>query len=390
MNPFTVSGRLTAGGMRSKTMKKCNSYFFLYIGFMFSVLLFLTLSCSSPDGHDTPDDPPPGDGPITAPENVTASRDGEKIIITWEKVDNADKYFVYRKDGQGDFLPVPGDGCEDVTYIDMSFPLDLVIQYAVASQTSNGDRSVLSPPSNTLSYMVQRISATAYERQDGIYLEWALHPEDPDNYKIYRYRAKNLPPEVIYTVTTNTYLDQSADPDGPEKDTPCFYKVTWEKTQTEYGTNVSHVFGIFGDTIDYGEPNNDLSTAKELTSGAPAVTAKLFSFSDGCDGVAADVDWYLYHGPATYEMIATVTIPADTPFSGDEVRFSWYFDGTQYPENILDTGENIQTFGDFGGAAGDIDLYCKIYAVVDSTLSKNGTYSISISDEFKKIKRSGS
>ena len=57
-------------------------------------------------------------------------------------------------------------------------------------------------------------------------------------------------------------------------------------------------------------------------------------------------------------------------------------------ENILLQGENTLTFSDFGQPPGDIDLFCKVYPVVDSTSSKNGTYSISISDEFKK-KRGG-
>ena len=76
--------------------------------------------------------PPPVE--LTAPEDVMVLRSGDYLRVTWEKVDIAQVYQVFRKLGDGTFTKIESSETAVEYWDDYNYPAENTIQYAVKSK----------------------------------------------------------------------------------------------------------------------------------------------------------------------------------------------------------------------------------------------------------------
>ncbi len=253
------------------------------------------------------------------------------------------------------------------------------------SHSGGGDSGTSSSSSSTSTggnnYKVDgSLKATVLTQANKITITWNA-VSGVTGYALYKYISKTDANPVRITVASNSYEDTTCTAGAPY-----FYKVACIKDTDEYPKTDYFAFGICYTSIDYYESYNDdisniINNPTDLFDpGNPPV---IYSVSDGAGNTIRDTDWYKYNGPQT-TVFARITLPADTAFDDGELTFKWYYNGSYSgaAQPIVKGITNEFSFSDFGGAAGDIDLYCEITISTPAGVNKIGSYQMDISTSF--------
>jgi hypothetical protein len=383
-------------------MKKMKKEF-IFIPLIFLLTIFLLFSCPSnpaAGGGGTPEKT------IQPPSLVTAdyANNGESIQVTWDAVPGITTYEVYKQENGNTFVPIvdmdTGNtiSVTGTTFYDGS---DKLVRYSVKS-ISGSILSALSPPSNWVSKYVQNTNASRFKfiSENKIELIWDKHP-NASSYMVYRSTTEDFTTSTVFNnISGTSYTDMNVpgDLNTPQLDTPYYYKVTWIRTSdnTEMGTGnaVKVSVGIYGISIDFGEPNDDwaLLPDDKKTTEFGGARPLIYTLENGYK----DVDWYKYYGPVeSFNII--INFKSDCLFNPDYVghtgslRFLWFtkFDnqfGIIRTSDEIDYNNKMYNFSflDFIGHENeikDIDGNTTVYfKIVPDISSANiiGDYSVTI------------
>jgi hypothetical protein len=341
--------------------------------FILFILVFFA-ACPSPNSGSI--------GPVLdPPKNVFAGFENNIPKVSWDAASDADQYLVYRKAGDGPFLPVENVG--STSFTDTSFPKDKKLQYAVQSR-QNDIFSNLSSPSNYISLYVQNVRATQLEYTDKIRVTWDIHPDPVVSFKVYRYLSKDgQNPQIYFDISDNYFEDTASN--GIQAGTPYFYRVSWVDGDGEHGKDGFYSLGVFNGLTDIGEPNNDVSEAKDLSFVSDikefSVDASIFSFSDGIGSSMSDTDWYVFKKTSgeSRTLFVTVNFPSGSQFNG-KLRLRFFHNG-QFEGSGAQTlyADNKPALFDL--AAGADTVYFVVDSNIPSTYSLIESYTITTSYE---------
>jgi fibronectin type 3 domain-containing protein len=357
---------------KENVMKINNPVFIILISIIFYLFCF---SCGGP-----------GATGAVAPSNVTASRNGEDIHVSWSSVAGADSYRVYRRENNGPFTGISGD-IPMTTYTDSACPKDAVIAYTVRS-VAGSKESLSAPASNSVAAWVQNINISKLYYADRISLSWDIHPEDPEEFRVYRYESgASIVPQKTYTGILNNFFDDVYDAASNPivEEDMYYYRVTWVDHGIEYGNDSPLEFGLYSSRIDENEPNETADNAVSLGLNLSASASIIYSYGTAVGSNDEDIDWYRYSGTAGEAFYVNVDIPADADskdFTPGElyIRF-FYNDAYIGPGQIVNPGSNVFLFDDFQGATGPVDVFFEIYTSVATIKDVIDQYEISVTDE---------
>ena len=338
------------------------------------MVLFLLSSCGG--GPASPSSP----GNLNPPADVNVVRDAGGLLVRWSGVAGAESYKLLRKDGAGDFLPVPDPNTlvQGTSWQDMDYPRDRVLQYKVISCGACKTPSPPSAPSNPVSEQVLDTEASIMSYPDQIALKWSIHPENPTFYRIRRSTTKGDGNGLIIAeTTTNSFNDISSSPNNPPAvDTPYYYRVTWVKSGKEYGLSVQDVCGLYSGAVDTFEPNGEMAKAAILVRGLN-YTTNTFAFNQPMGECLTDPDWYLYqrnnNNPETVTVI--ITLPAGSPFQGKLKMQAFDGNGHLRGGQVL---YNVANLCIYNLQPGDTALYLKIEPIGVSGNEGIGTYRLEV------------
>lgn len=145
---------------------------------------------------------------LTAPTNVSASKnDTSKIVITWNSINSADKYFIYRSltvDGTFDQI----GNTETSSFEDLSGNQTVVYFYKLKSWSSVSDSSDFS---ETASGYMNLSSPTNVDASLGLYdnkitITWD-GVSKADNYELYRSELPTSGFSLVETTTSTSFTD---------------------------------------------------------------------------------------------------------------------------------------------------------------------------------------
>jgi hypothetical protein len=368
-------------------MKKIASGVFLLVSILL-ITVFWT-SCTNPSGGG------PGSGELKPPSYVEVTIEKGEPVITWDTVDDAEGYYLYKKAGKGKFLDT-GIIVSGTEYIDIGGFAGLDIQYAVKSFAGTS-RSPLSAPSGVVFVNVQNVWATRFQYGDRIELSWDRHSQ-ADSYNIYRCTsADGSGAEMIGTVandpneTSFILIDDGEEPHPAAGNTPYWYRVVWVESAVEYGTSGFVSLGIYGDEVDYNEPFNndyyDLDNQSPIGIGSGSITNYLYSINNGNGSRDDDVDWFRFENPSAAVKVKVVYIISNPvsgeDFEADQISFALReADGSSILLSTTpDDSISDRIIYEFYDLDSNDDFYFMVRAVVGENANVFGKYTIQASYE---------
>lgn len=143
------------------------------------------------------------------PTGVTATVNNTDISISWNSVTNADKYQVYRKAGNGDWISITGfiNGTE---YNDTSVIFDTTLYYGVQAEYSDNLSEIISIQDsvylNHTPYNPLNVSVLTYS--DHSELSWSA-VSNANRYQVYRKDEGSIWTEISGLITETSYNDTS-------------------------------------------------------------------------------------------------------------------------------------------------------------------------------------
>lgn len=324
-------------------------------------------------GSDQPN--PPG----TSVENVSAQRQGNTIVVSWNALGDGFEYEVFRQAAASSFVSISHPLTSANSWNDDEFSLDNGICYAVKSYR-NGVSSELSAPSSPLTInsgtlTVQDVSASRYAYEGKIVLTWqSLDYYLRDAYIIYRYKSGSTDWEKKWTTRSTIWEDTSSLENPILENNLYWYKVVWQpaNSASEYGTDNAPVSGCFGQAIDYHEPNDSLDLlAASGSSLLPEINPAVCYYQGEGNQVEWDTDYYKYSVTADAVFTGTVIVNIKlvdgnaSAFLGagdNRLGFEFYYRGIFYPAQRINQAHVSFVFSDFGPLApGETtDLYFRI------------------------------
>ncbi|PRZ09588.1 fibronectin type 3 domain-containing protein [Isoptericola sp. CG 20/1183] len=158
------------------------------------------------------------DVPTAAAPSGLAVTDVAKneVSLTWEAVEDALFYHVYREDEAGDLVLI--DRAAEPAYTDTDVLTTIGYTYAVASVNAGGvselSGTVISDAVTNLSRQAERIGRqpVAAQSADGVYVGWRMLGDDPESIGFHVYRdGSRITDEPITGSTNLVDADGSAD-----------------------------------------------------------------------------------------------------------------------------------------------------------------------------------
>ena len=175
----------------------------------------------------------PDTTPPAIPQNLTASADSDSIVVSWERVEDADLalYRLYRATSvSGPFTAIAEIPAGTVVYDDQSAQVEVTYFYRVtaldgadneSAPSNTDDARVAAAPDTTPPAVPLNLTATA--NSDSITVDWdAVSAPDLDGYNLYRASSPSGPFELIAQLPAGTTAYDDADI-APE--TMYYYRV---------------------------------------------------------------------------------------------------------------------------------------------------------------------
>lgn len=305
--------------------------------------------------------PDGGGGTTPTPEEVpvvsdlVASKSGMNIELNWSYSSSFDSFAIYRK--VGELTPVEIiSGLTDHTYSDSTVPYDSDITYSIYVK-HKGNLSKVSNSTNIIrvnreDIKVSEVKASILEFSDKIRLTWKP-VRGATSYKVYRYKNRDGAYESVITTELCELNDVTV-----LKDTAYYYKVLWVYNSVEYGDVESRIFGLYSDTIDIYEPNDNITKIEnELGSTIfdNTKSALIYSFKNG----KKDIDYYKYSGSQEYLKVIINLEPAN---SSGLIKVQVIHNNTVKKEQTITSGKNIITFNSYGDLLSTDQVYIKVYS----------------------------
>lgn len=319
-------------------------------------------------GGGEEDDGSPDQQPtIDPPAGVAAAFDADgAILVSWEAVDSAQDYIIYRSTNGETFAQIAAT--DETAYADTTFDGAAIVSYAVAAAVDDLVSS-MSESSGELYEYVAGVTASRMEYDDEIVVSWRRNPS-ATTYVVYRRDASEEGAYVqLAEVASGTeYVDDAgAATNAPEADTGYRYQVRWINAVdgVEYNASGKSVFGIYSETVDHAEPNDDPDEV-DGDSVLPDEDnpAMLYRYSSVSGDVEADTDWYRRQVTAEETVVVTVEVnePSGTITSGD-ILLRARIGGVDQGINTVDYHENPDLVtNEFLFVVPDGDLLFVIYA----------------------------
>lgn len=144
---------------------------------------------------------------IASPKSVTAVNEIDGIVVSWERVNGASSYAVYRDDGSGEYLPVDVvNGDNNTSYLDTDVYHGQKYSYKIiAINTSSGESKASEDVADLLRWN-EEITAVPSYAAGGMLVDWADH-DVADSFILYRSSGEEWLP--IAETTESCFLDTS-------------------------------------------------------------------------------------------------------------------------------------------------------------------------------------
>ncbi|WP_402462411.1 rhamnogalacturonan lyase family protein [Isoptericola aurantiacus] len=248
------------------------------------------------------------------------------VDLSWEPVEDALFYHVYREDSDGDLVLL--DRAADPEYTDTDVLTTIGYTYAVASVNAGGvselSETVTSDAVTNLSRQAERIGRqpVAAQSADGIYVGWRMTGDDPESVVFNVYRDGDLITDEPVAGSTNL-----VDADGTAEST---YRISAVVDGTERWA--TDEFGVWdGQTLDIPLNKPEDAYTKD---GQP------YTYSAN-DASVADLD-----GDGDYEYVvkwypSNAKDNSQGGYTGNTYLDAYELDGTQLWR--IDLGVNIRS-----------------------------------------------
>ncbi len=143
---------------------------------------------------------------IAAPQKVNAVNEIDGILLSWEKVNGANSYLVFRDDGSGVLMSVDSvQGNTNTSYLDENVEHGATYSYKVIAVNTVMGESKESEVSNSLLRWDEYVATNPTISDGGILVEWD-DKDVADSYVVYRTSGDTWVP--VAEVTDSSYLDK--------------------------------------------------------------------------------------------------------------------------------------------------------------------------------------
>lgn len=219
---------------------------------------------------------------VVAPENVAARQiAAKKIEVTWNEVEGAEGYIIYRSMKGGDYTLFAET--VDPYYINTGVVNGRNYSYKICAYFNESGERIMSTlseeaPITVRSIITPLITGITQFRTSVIKLTWT-EVTDASGYMIYRAESKDGSYKKVKTVSTTTTNDLSSVVEG----NTYYYKVCAYKTEDDGSQTIG-----------------ELSPAVSLTVNAVATVEGVTAIQNSADGIK--VSWNGFSGIDGYEV----------------------------------------------------------------------------------------